>query len=131
MSSSDHPRVPEGLTLLVVDDNPVVRIAVVAVARRLGVAAQEAASGEEALERLRRHDRFDAMLIDLRLPGLDGPAVTRAIRSAAEPWSTLPIFGMTGTVSAGDEALCVAAGMGGLLRKPVLRDALAAVLRAQ
>jgi CheY-like chemotaxis protein len=116
-----------GMSLLIVEDNPVVRIALGAVAARLGIAAAHAESGEAAIEALRSF-RFDALLIDLQLPGLDGIATTRAIRQAAAPWSTVPVIGMTATVGPEDDARSTAAGMARLLRKPVQSQALAAAI---
>jgi CheY-like chemotaxis protein len=116
------------LALLVVDDNPVARIAIGAVAARIGVDASPVASGEEAIASLDCND-FDAVLIDLGLPGIDGVALTRAIRSAGARWSGIAVVGMTAALRPGVEAHCIAAGMSAVLAKPVRREALKAALQ--
>jgi two-component system, cell cycle sensor histidine kinase and response regulator CckA len=71
-----------GGTVLVVDDEPAVRSLAEAMLRRQGFATEAASSGEEALALARnRAGRYVAALIDLTMPGMDGPTTLRAIRN--------------------------------------------------
>ncbi|KQP35318.1 response regulator [Pseudorhodoferax sp. Leaf274] len=74
---------------LVADDNPLVREATVATARGLGWQMEAVASGRDALEfidrRIATHSLPDVVLLDWRMPGMDGLAAARAIRAAVPP----------------------------------------------
>lgn len=137
MTTSKHPLAEladlAGKTLLLVDDNMVVRIATSAVAARIGLIPTAAPGGEAALAALRQ-SAFDAVLMDLAMPGLDGLQATRAIRSSGEPWLAVPVIGMSATVDAEETRRCIEAGMILLLAKPItavaLADAIAAALTA-
>ncbi len=103
------PRVPEpgrhrslsGRRVLVVDDEPPTAAVVVAHRERLGVEAVAGHGGEEALERLRA-ERFDAMTLDILMPGMSGFEVLRTVRSDSE-LAGLPIVVLS--VFSGREAL--------------------------
>jgi CheY-like chemotaxis protein len=65
----------------VVDDHDAVRTLVVLMLRRAGFTVQSAAHGEEALELYReRHPAIDVVLLDVQMPGLDGPATLAALQ---------------------------------------------------
>lgn len=67
--------------VLIVDDEAIVRSVVVAILRRYRFAVWEAASGPEALSMLRRHQRkIDLVLVDVCMPGWDGPRTFSALR---------------------------------------------------
>ena len=75
---------------------------------------------------------YDAVLMDVTLPRIDGLEATRRMRALSGPAGQTPIIGISGRSEAGDEAAARAAGMNAYLRKPLspkaLSDALAAVL---
>jgi CheY-like chemotaxis protein len=73
--------------------------------------------GVAALEQLRRN-HFDCVLMDMRMPGLDGLEATRRWR-AEEGATRLPIIALTANASEEDRQRCVTAGMDGFLTKPV------------
>lgn len=73
--------------------------------------------GEAALEQL-RGNHFDCVLMDMRMPGLDGLEATRRWR-AEEVGMRLPIIALTANASEEDRQRCMAAGMDGFLTKPV------------
>jgi CheY-like chemotaxis protein len=67
--------------ILVVDDNPLIRLFLASVLPRFGFAVRAAATGEEALDLYRRHgEGFSLVLLDVEMPGLDGPQTLAALR---------------------------------------------------
>lgn len=103
--------------VLVVDDN---RMNITVACRFLetaGLAVASAASGEEALHRL-QDERFDFVLMDVYMPGMDGVEAARRIRAS---WSAadLPIIACSATVTPDEASRCEQAGMQGFIAKPV------------
>ncbi len=74
--------------------------------------------------------RYDSVLMDLHMPGMDGLEATRRIRAieAEESASRTPIIALTANASSEDHDACLAAGMDGFLVKPLDREKLAAAL---
>jgi len=100
--------------VLVVDDNLDLRELVGAMLERLGYPYVLAGSGFEALERL-SEERFDLVLMDLQMPGLDGLETTRR---ALARWPELRVIAVTAHSREQDVAACFEAGMVGHLAKP-------------
>ena len=75
--------------------------------------------------------RFDAVLMDMRMPGLDGPEATRRIRAfeREKTGEHTPVIALTANVQAEDREICLAAGMDAVLIKPLDRDALVSLLK--
>jgi CheY-like chemotaxis protein len=71
---------------------------------------------------------FDAALLDLRMPELDGQGAARAIRSLPGARAALPIIALTANATETDRAECLAAGMDDFLTKPLDPDALVRIL---
>ncbi|MGC1352314.1 MAG: ATP-binding protein [Xanthobacteraceae bacterium] len=115
------------LTLLCVEDNPYGRVILNTILTELGHRADFAGSGEEAVAAVARG--YDAVLMDVTLPGIDGLDATRRIRALADAGRT-PVIGISGRTEAGDEDAARAAGMDGYLRKPLSPSALSAALAA-
>ena len=109
---ADAPRI------LVVDDNGPSRTVLSVVLRQFGFAVEEASSGAEALARLPGGD-FHAVMMDMTMDGLDGPATTRAIRSLACAAAKTPIIAVTGRVSAAEQRTFLDAGAGAVAPKPI------------
>ena len=108
----------DGLSLLVVEDNSINQT----VARRIleagGAMVTVAANGIEALKALTAADPlFDAVLMDIQMPGMDGYDATRAIRLDLE-LPDLPIIAMTANALPSDRERCLAAGMNDHIGKP-------------
>ncbi|WP_225561779.1 hybrid sensor histidine kinase/response regulator [Rhodanobacter sp. DHB23] len=114
------------LHLLLVEDDAIAAAVVTGLLQQQGHATRHVANGLQALAELER-ERYDAVLLDLDLPGLDGFQIARLIRQR-ETERRLPIVAVTARTSDGDEALARAAGMDGFLRKPVSGEQLAAML---
>ena len=126
--SASRPLV--GLSLLVVEDNSINQM----VARRIleteGATVAVAADGIKALEVLgTSHHRFDAVLMDIQMPGMDGYDATRAIRNDLG-LVDLPIIAMTANAMASDREQCLAAGMNDHIGKPfVVEQMVAAIVK--
>jgi len=120
------------LAVLCVEDNPYGRVILNTILTELGHRADFVASGEEAVEAVKRG--YDVVLMDVTLPGIDGLEATRRIRALAGDAGRTPIVGISGRTENGDEEAARAAGMESYLRKPVspsaLSEAIAAVMPA-
>jgi CheY-like chemotaxis protein len=115
-------------TVLVVDDEPDVRLVARLVLTSAGYGVVEAANGEDALAALER-DPPDLVLLDVRMPGLDGWEVLR--RARAEPaTSTVPVVVFTADASAVDEAEGRLGTDDSLITKPFKPDRLVDAVRA-
>jgi CheY-like chemotaxis protein len=116
-----------GRTILVAEDNEVNRRLCGLQLRRFGCTPVFAGTGHEAIEKA-REGRFDAILMDVQLPELDGLAAARAIRGWAHGNSRTPIIAMTANAMPQDREKCLAAGMDDYLSKPVRSEVLGATL---
>jgi len=74
------------------------------------------------------HASFEAVLLDLDLPGVDGFQIARLIRQRESPGEHLPIIAVTARSGGRDEKRAREAGMDGFLRKPVSGEQLVAAL---
>ena len=115
-----------GLRLLVVDDNEVNREVVREMLRRLGHDVTTANDGEEALATLTGKS-FDAVFMDVQLPGINGLEVTRRFRVMTR---ATPVIGLTAHTSREDRDRCLAAGMSAVLTKPVIAQQLESALQS-
>jgi len=116
--ASEAPCSLAGARVLVVDDHVVNRRAIELVLQPFGIEAVLAESGEQALERLGT-EVFDAVLMDLYMPGMDGRDATRALRSGNSPNRDTPVIAVTASSTPKDWEACRAAGMNGHVAKPV------------
>jgi CheY-like chemotaxis protein len=94
---------------------------------RLGYDVDVVSTGEEAVAAVRQ-TRYQAVLMDCRMRGMDGYEATRQIRGIPGPASTTPIIAMTASVQDGDREECLRAGMTDYLTKPLEANLLAAAL---
>ncbi len=115
------------LHLLLADDNPVNRRLARGILDSLGHSCVAVADGRAAVE-ASAHETFDAVLMDLEMPDMDGLAATRLIRVREGDGSRIPIVALTAHAMEAHRQQCLAAGMDGYLSKPFGRDDLAAVL---
>jgi len=117
--------------ILVAEDNLVNQKVVSTVLTKHGYGVQLAGDGRQALQHL-EESRFDLVLMDVQMPGLDGIQATRHIRGNPK-YADLPVIAMTAHAMNGDRERCLAAGMNGYLSKPVspahLLDVIASHLR--
>ena len=113
--------------VLVVDDHPANREVARLMLTAAGCEVAEAADGDEALEMV-RDGTFDLVLMDVRMPRVDGLAATRLIRALPGPLSQTPILAVTAEAMPEDAARCLAAGMDAHLAKPISCRALYAAM---
>jgi CheY-like chemotaxis protein/nitrogen-specific signal transduction histidine kinase len=115
------------LRILSVEDNPFGRVVLNAILTELGHHTEFIQRGETAAARIAQGD-FDAVLMDMVLPGITGVEAIRQIRALETPASRLAIIGVSGRGD--DEAASRLAGADGFLLKPVSPRALATALLA-
>jgi signal transduction histidine kinase/ActR/RegA family two-component response regulator len=108
----------EPLKILLVDDVAANRELVGCMLAPFGIDIAEAANGLEAVEAAMR-TRFDLVLMDLQMPGMDGLAATRAIRANAPLNRDAPILALSANVLAAQVDACRLAGMNDHVAKPI------------
>ncbi len=86
-----------------------------------------ASSGPEALEKLDQK-KYDIVLMDMQMPGMDGLETTKRIRNSNKPYAKLPVIALTANAMVQDRERCLAAGMDDFLTKPVDFDKLNSTL---
>ncbi|MBA1187448.1 transporter substrate-binding domain-containing protein [Pseudomonas entomophila] len=120
-----------GLRVLVVDDYPANRLLLV---HQLAYLGHQASMAEQGIQGLRQWiaGRFDLVISDCSMPGMDGYALCRAIRlhEQRHGWPRCRVVGITANAVADERRRCLAAGMDDCLFKPLSLKALAAVLDA-
>jgi PAS domain S-box-containing protein len=117
------PVAPGPISLLVVDDTAVNRELLRLMLEPLGLHIEEASGGAEGIEAASRR-RFDLILMDVRMPGVDGLQAARAIRASGRANAATPIIALTADVQAEAAAACLAAGMDDVVAKPIAPQAL-------
>ncbi|MDH1629905.1 response regulator [Pseudomonas mosselii] len=116
-----------GGRVLLVEDNPVNQSVIEAMLRSLGFEVSLAMDGAQAVD-LVGQQRFAAVLMDCRLPNVDGYEATRRIRQLPRT-EGLPIIALTASALQGDRERCLAAGMNDYLSKPFKRTDLQRILQ--
>ncbi|MBT8765246.1 ATP-binding protein [Metapseudomonas boanensis] len=116
-----------GLTVLLVEDNPVNQTVIEAMLRSLGFQVSLVGDGAQAVHSASRN-QYSAILMDCRLPVLDGYEATRQIRRM-NGCSAIPIIALTANALQGDREACLAAGMNDYLAKPFKRADLHRVMQ--
>jgi PAS domain S-box-containing protein len=111
----------KGTRILVAEDNITNQQIALAILEDAGIKVEIAKNGMEALIALRREQAFDAVLMDIQMPEMDGYEATKLIRK--DPvLANLPIIAMTAHAMKGDEEKCLRAGMNGYISKPINQD---------
>jgi len=113
-------RESRSLKILLAEDNPINALLTRELLRRRGHEVKEVASGESAIAAM-AEDRFDLILTDIHMPGLDGIEATRRIRTdeIANGRVRTPIVALTADVVETGKRACQEAGMDGFLSKPI------------
>ena len=115
-----------GKKILLVEDEPTNREIAQLLLTDVGFKIDLAENGQEAVEKARSSD-YDAILMDMQMPVLDGLDATRQIRQLPEHQAT-PILAMTANAFDENRAQCVAAGMDDFIAKPVAPEVLYEIL---
>jgi signal transduction histidine kinase/ligand-binding sensor domain-containing protein/CheY-like chemotaxis protein len=123
-TDTDQPR---AYRLLLVEDDTIVAAVIQGLLEQQGHAVCRVANGLAAMAEL-GHGSFDAVLLDLDLPGVDGFQIARLIRQREHVGKRMPIVAVTARSGSEDEARARAAGMDGFLHKPLSGEQLASAL---
>ncbi len=115
------------LKLLLAEDNPVNRKLAKVILTMAGYSLDIVNNGKEAVETYTRSpEEFDAILMDIQMPEMDGLTATRKIRQAGH--NSIPIIAMTANAMKGDREICLEAGMTDYITKPIKREIVYSVL---
>jgi CheY-like chemotaxis protein len=117
-----------GLNILIVEDIPANQEILRSLLEPVGCIVSCAGHGQIALDMM-EHQIFDAVLMDIRMPVLDGIETTIAIRQTPGPHQSVPIIALTADASAENNAECLAAGADVFLTKPVVVSELFSSIR--
>lgn len=109
--------------ILIVDDNATNRTVARMLVEMFGCTCETAEDGLEGVGAV-AEGRFDAVLMDIRMPGMDGVAATRAIRGLPGRPATIPIVALTANADQDDARAYRAAGMASVVEKPIKADRL-------
>ena len=124
-----EPQAPErSIHVLVVDDNATNRIVAQALCEMFDCTCEAASDGFEAVEAAKA-GRFDLILMDIKMPKMDGVAATRAIRALPGRVGAVPIIALTANAEPEDAESYLAAGMNGVVEKPMKPEHLLAALQ--
>lgn len=118
------------LRVLIAEDDRTNQLVVTKMLQEFEAEIRLVEDGVQAVEAL-AEARYDIVLMDLRMPNMDGLAATRAIRAHGRKYAVLPIIALTANAFPEDVTQCREAGMNDFLAKPLRKPALvAAILRA-
>ena len=115
--------------ILIVDDNATNRMVAEALCEMFDCTSEQVVDGVEAVEAA-RSGRFDLILMDIKMPRMDGITATRAIRELPGPAGMAPIVALTANADPTDVQTYLAAGMQDVVEKPIKPERLAVVLSA-
>jgi len=121
---------PQNLSILVAEDNPINQKVAVLTLRHLGLTCDVAKNGLEALEMYKKN-KYDIILMDMQMPVLDGMSASQKIRSYEINENidhSAYIIALTANASSEDKQVCMESGMDNFISKPFKKDGLKAVL---
>jgi CheY-like chemotaxis protein len=130
-AETDTAPAPDGgraAHILVVDDNATNRMVAQSLVEMFDCTSEAAEDGDEAVEAA-RSGRFDLILMDIKMPRMDGVSATRAIRALPGPVGRTPIIALTANADPEDAAGYLKAGMNGVVEKPMKPEQLLAALQ--
>ena len=104
--------------VLIVDDNATNRVVAQALCEMFGCTSETAEDGLEALS-IVQEGRFDLVLMDIKMPRMDGVAATQAIRALRGPAADIPIVALTANADPEDAKRYIGIGMAAVVEKPI------------
>jgi len=130
----DHNVWPEKTKILLVEDNRINIVVATMKLKDMGLSAEIALNGEEALSTLKSSQGdtpFTLILMDCQMPMMDGYETTQQIRAckAGECYQNIPIIAMTANAMKGDKEKCLTSGMNDYLPKPINSEVLKSLLK--
>lgn len=126
VAPTSAPRLRDGFRVLVVEDNEVNALIAQAHLEQIGLQSTLAKDGREAVQAAFAQPRPDLILMDCRMPVMDGPSASREIRALEREGGhdSVPIIALTASPSDDDRRECYESGMNGFLTKPFTMDQL-------
>jgi len=115
--------------ILIVDDNATNRVVAQALCEMFGCSSETAEDGVEALEAVQARP-FDLILMDIKMPRMDGVQATQAIRALTGPESQIPIVALTANADPDDARGYIAIGMAAVVEKPIKPERLRMAMNA-
>jgi signal transduction histidine kinase/CheY-like chemotaxis protein len=115
--------------ILIVDDNATNRVVAQALCEMFGCSSETAEDGVEALETVQARP-FDLILMDIKMPRMDGVQATQAIRALSGPESQIPIVALTANADPDDAKAYLAIGMAAVVEKPIKPERLRMAMNA-
>jgi len=129
-SEARRPAQIRPLRLLLAEDNPVNQLLATRILEKSGHCVVAVTNGRAAVE-ISACDHFDAVLMDVQMPVVDGLIATRQIREREKlSGDHLPIIALTARAMDGDQGICLAAGMDAFLTKPIQASQLLSLLNS-
>ena len=116
------------LSILVVDDNSINRLAARALLEQEGHKVVEAENGKIAIEKIKSH-LFDVILMDIHMPVMDGVSTTRLIREGDTTAKQTPVIGVSASVMKDEKKRYLEAGMNAVVAKPIIIEKLNQVIQ--
>ncbi len=107
--------------VLIVDDNYTNRVALARILFKHGFSTKHVDSGIKAIEEV-QIDSYDAVLMDIQMPGIDGYETTRRIRALDGKEKSVPVIAITANIFANDDEMIPLSGMDDVLHKPIQVD---------
>jgi len=104
--------------ILLVEDNPINQLVALAILKKMGLTADKANNGHEAINALKTSD-YDLVFMDVQMPGMDGLEATKQIRALGEEMAQIPIIAMTANAREVDKLECLECGMNDYISKPI------------
>ncbi len=115
--------------VLIVDDNATNRVVAQALCEMFGCTSETAEDGLEALDAVQSRP-FDLILMDIKMPRMDGVQATQAIRALSAPVGSIPIVALTANADPDDAKHYIAIGMAAVVEKPIKPERLRMAMNA-
>ncbi len=114
--------------ILIAEDNIINQTVAIGILKKLGLSADAAANGLEAVEAI-ENSNYDIVFMDVQMPVMDGFEATYKIRTMGNRKKDIPIIAMTANAMQGDRDKCIQAGMNDYISKPISLESVASVLK--